>query len=105
MRSHLAGCLTSRIVMMNSAPIDAGMADRLLAALGEQLKARNERLTLFVVGGSALIALGLVDRTTKDVDVVALVSQTGSSPPTRCLARSSRLATWSPVTSGCPRPG
>lgn len=48
--------------------------DLLLGALGEQLAARDERFELVVIGGSALLALGLVARTTKDVDVVALRS-------------------------------
>jgi hypothetical protein len=49
-------------------------ADLLLRALGEQLLVRDERFELVVIGGSALLALGLVERTTKDVDIVALRS-------------------------------
>lgn len=54
--------------------ITAALADEVLAALGEQLIARGERFELVVIGGSALLALGLVVRTTKDVDVVAFRS-------------------------------
>jgi Nucleotidyltransferase of unknown function (DUF6036) len=54
--------------------ITKGRADELLRALGEQLTARGERCELVVIGGSALLALGLVERTTKDVDIVALRS-------------------------------
>lgn len=43
----------------------------LLAALSEQLTVRGHRYELVVVGGSALLALELVDRATQDVDVVA----------------------------------
>lgn len=49
-------------------------ADALLSALGEQIAGRSERYELVVIGGSALLALGLVERTTKDVDIVALRS-------------------------------
>jgi Nucleotidyltransferase of unknown function (DUF6036) len=49
-------------------------SDVFLAALGEQIAARGERFELVVIGGSALLALGLVERTTKDVDIVALRS-------------------------------
>jgi hypothetical protein len=49
-------------------------SDVLLSALGEQLAARSERFELVVIGGSALLALGLVERTTKDVDIVAIRS-------------------------------
>jgi hypothetical protein len=49
-------------------------AERIIEALGEQLAARGERYELVVIGGSALLALGLVERATKDVDIVALRS-------------------------------
>ncbi len=48
--------------------------DIFLGALGEQLAARGERFELVVIGGSALLALGLVERTTRDIDIVALRS-------------------------------
>jgi hypothetical protein len=54
-------------------------ADLLLRALGEQLAAGRERFELVVIGGSALLALGLVERTTRDVDIVALRSDKGLS--------------------------
>ena len=54
--------------------ITSDTADLFLGALGEQLGARQERFELVVIGGSALLALGLVERTTKDVDIVALRS-------------------------------
>lgn len=54
--------------------ITADSAEQILAALGEQLAARGERYELVVIGGSGLLALGLVERTTKDVDIVALRS-------------------------------
>lgn len=57
--------------------ITSDRAEELLRALGEQLAARDERFELVVVGGSALLALGLVERTTKDVDIVALRSDAG----------------------------
>ena len=46
--------------------------ERLLKALGEQLDARSETYDLVVIGGSGLLALGIIDRPTLDVDVVAL---------------------------------
>jgi hypothetical protein len=52
--------------------LNASRADELLTALAEQLAAAGERYELVVVGGSALLALGLIDRPTRDVDVVAL---------------------------------
>ncbi|HEU5062204.1 MAG TPA: DUF6036 family nucleotidyltransferase [Solirubrobacterales bacterium] len=47
-------------------------ADRLLWALSEQLLAAGERFELVVVGGSGLLALGEIDRSTRDIDLVAL---------------------------------
>jgi hypothetical protein len=59
---------------MSDVPIsDADFAEQLLAALSEQLAARGESHTIVVVGGSALIVLGFVSRSTRDVDVVALL--------------------------------
>ncbi len=48
--------------------------EQLLSALGEQLAARGEPVGLVVIGGSALLALGLTSRATRDIDVVALFS-------------------------------
>jgi hypothetical protein len=47
-------------------------AEELLQALGEQLGAAQQRFELVVIGGSGLLALGIVERTTRDVDIVAL---------------------------------
>lgn len=58
--------------MSSGAPLDSQRAALLLDALGEQLAAAGAPFELVVVGGSALLALGLVDRVTRDVDVVAL---------------------------------
>lgn len=55
--------------------------DGLLDALGEQLASRGERYELVVIGGAALLALGLVERTTRDVDIVALRSVSGLDKP------------------------
>ena len=53
--------------------IDAATVDTLLSALSEQVAVRGERYSIAVVGGSALLALGLISRPTRDVDVVALL--------------------------------
>jgi hypothetical protein len=63
---------------MSSTTIDSTRdAGDLLNALGEQLAAHGEHYILAVVGGSALLALGLVSRATKDVDVLAIVEDRG----------------------------
>lgn len=49
-------------------------AHRLFAALGEQLAAAGERYELVVIGGSGLLALGIIERSTRDVDLLALRS-------------------------------
>jgi len=50
-------------------------ADQLLHALGEQLDAASARYELVVIGGSALLALGIIERSTRDVDILALRSE------------------------------
>ena len=47
-------------------------ADAVLSALGEQLAVAGEQFELVVIGGSGLLALGVIERSTRDVDVVAL---------------------------------
>jgi hypothetical protein len=59
--------------MSVSRSLDAERANALLAALGEQLALRAQRYVLVVIGGSALLALELVARTTRDVDVLAIL--------------------------------
>jgi hypothetical protein len=59
--------------MTDTPQLDAGQTYTLLGALGEQLALREASHTIAVVGGSALLALGLVSRTTRDIDVVAVL--------------------------------
>ncbi|MDQ3660697.1 MAG: DUF6036 family nucleotidyltransferase [Actinomycetota bacterium] len=59
---------------------DAQQENVLLFALGEQLRELDARFELVVVGGAALLALGLVDRTTSDIDVLAVASNGGLNP-------------------------
>ena len=62
------------------------MLERALTLLGEKLGFdRAEPVSLVVCGGSSLIALGLVDRTTKDVDVLALMGEHGRLLPSEPL--------------------
>lgn len=66
----------------------------LLTALGERLALAQTRVELVVIGGSAPTILGLVERPTRDVDVVARSSTAASSDPrNRCRPRWSRRAT------------
>jgi hypothetical protein len=53
---------------------------RLLDALGDQLAHLGTHYEVVVVGGSALLALGLVTRATQDVDLVALRDGAGLLP-------------------------
>lgn len=55
--------------------IDANALAPLLHALSEQLEARQVSFHIVVIGGSGLLAMGLGDRPTQDVDVVALIEQ------------------------------
>ena len=57
---------------------DAIPLERALTALGELLAVDGETARLVAVGGAALRLLGLVDRTTTDVDVIARVPSAAS---------------------------
>jgi hypothetical protein len=59
--------------MFNTRNESSTAADQLLYALDEQLAAHSESYTLAVVGGSALLALDLISRPTRDVDILAIV--------------------------------
>jgi hypothetical protein len=52
--------------------ITAETLDTILGALEEQLRALDKQQEIVVIGGSALTALGLVRRATRDVDLVAI---------------------------------
>jgi hypothetical protein len=54
------------------ADIGLNQLDEALSALGDLLESRGEAYHLVVIGGSGLVAIGAVSRTTRDVDVVAL---------------------------------
>lgn len=74
----------------------ASAAHELLEALGEQLLETGASFDLVVIGGSALLARGLIDRATRDVDVVALASPGGLrsavSLPPQLIAAVERVA-------------
>ena len=65
---------------MANADITAERVDELLSELAERLTALEARYELVVVGGSALLALGIVSRPTRDVDVIAFDSGSGLTP-------------------------
>lgn len=59
--------------------LDTKSVDVILSALGEQLgRSSGDIIELVVCGGSALASMGFVDRTTRDVDVLAL-AKTGQA--------------------------
>jgi uncharacterized nucleotidyltransferase DUF6036 len=55
-------------------------ADALLTALADQLDVIGVRYELVVIGGTALLALGLISRGTRDVDLVGLKESEGITP-------------------------
>jgi len=63
--------------------------EQALKLLAEKLEFdRAEPASLVVCGGASLIALGLVSRTTKDVDVLALMDEQGQLRPSDPLPES-----------------
>lgn len=69
----------------------------LLSALNDELASRGERVHLVVIGGSALLATGFVERPTRDVDVVAIrdggVLTTAEPLPTAVTEAAAAVAT------------
>jgi hypothetical protein len=63
--------------------------EQALNLLAEKLEFdRAEPASLVICGGASLIALGLVSRTTKDVDVLALMDEQGQLLPSQPLPES-----------------
>lgn len=54
------------------------LLDELFSALGAHLAASELSISLVVVGGASLASTGLVERTTKDVDVIARADRRGN---------------------------
>ena len=74
--------------MLTSSSLDAA-----LEALGEVLAARQLGYELVAVGGSGLMLLGLLDRPTRDIDILAVVDATGyrkADPLPRPLVQAAR---------------
>src|SRR3954470_16835401 len=82
---------------------NADAAHELLSALEQQLHAAAQAYDLVVVGGSALLTLHLVHRSTADVDVVALAEPGGLASaeqlPAALIAARDRVAEDFGVTS------
>jgi len=60
-----------------------GVLEPALQAVGELLAADEAEVALVVVGGATLNLLGLLDRTTHDVDVIAVASAPVGAVPAR----------------------
>jgi hypothetical protein len=63
----------------------------ILDALAEQLGSLGEQIEVVVIGGSALTALGLIRRATRDVDVLA-IAENGELRPAEPLPEALRTA-------------
>jgi hypothetical protein len=77
--------------MIDGMEITGETLDVILDALAEQLSALGEEIEVVVIGGSALTALGLVKRTTRDVDVLA-IAENGELRPAEPLPEALRTA-------------
>jgi len=79
-----------------------------LQAVGERLAYDGATCTLVVVGGAALNLLGIVDRPTIDVDVLARVGDDGGkrcNRRTRSLTRCAAPSSPWPATAASSRTG
>jgi len=72
--------------------LSADNIDEILAALDAQFRLRDAGpIRVVVCGGTALAVLGLVDRTTKDVDILAFAQGDGDI---RILEKAEPMPTW-----------
>jgi hypothetical protein len=56
-----------------------GSIEELLAAVGDHLEDAGATASVVVVGGAALNVLGCVERSTRDVDIIAMGASTGDT--------------------------
>jgi hypothetical protein len=67
---------------MTDFAVDSSNLNNILKALNEHLAfARSPHIELVICGGSALNSLGLVERATKDIDVIAILK---NGAPVKC---------------------
>jgi hypothetical protein len=62
---------------------NSGDVDRALQLVGEILAASEQNVAVVILGGAALNLLGLVERATTDVDIVAFAQPRGEQAPDR----------------------
>jgi hypothetical protein len=62
---------------------NSGDVDRALQLVGEILAASEQNVAVVILGGAALNLLGLVERATADVDIVAFALPRGEQAPDR----------------------
>lgn len=55
--------------------IDSTSLEEALKALGELLRDRGHYYEVVAIGGGSLLLLGQIERTTKDLDLVALIKK------------------------------
>lgn len=55
--------------------------DDALARVGELLAAEGRTYAIVVIGGAALNLLGIVERATTDIDILAFAQKTGAGTP------------------------
>lgn len=71
--------------MKDAASFDRAALERLLGQLGLLLDAEKRSVAIVVVGGAALSLLGVVDRRTVDIDVIATGRVAGGRPPSELV--------------------
>jgi len=67
--------------MMSVERFEGSAVLRALRALGEILASQGKSIAVVAVGGAALILHGFVQRTTRDIDIIALCRDPGEAKP------------------------
>lgn len=84
---------------------DATALEEALQLLGQLLADRNQPFNLVAIGGGGLLLIGLIERPTKDVDLVALRDGATLLPVTTLAPPSARRSKTSRASSTCRRAG
>lgn len=62
---------------MRNPPLRARDIEEVLDAVGDLLDADGHRVSIVIIGGAALLLLGVIERATRDVDIVAVADPAG----------------------------
>ncbi len=73
----MSNTIFRQVQVINTGLLQGNEINKALEAVGELLAASGQRVSIVIIGGAALHLLGVIDRATRDVDIVAFTENPG----------------------------